>query len=67
MKLIFDMFGRPRGSGGSLHAPQEGVKANESEDMTQERGTASLKPQTHGIQYIRSRPGEGQRDWITSR
>jgi len=42
-KLIFDMFGRLRGSGGFLHAAQEGIKANESEDMTQERGNRIVK------------------------
>jgi len=38
-----------------------GVKANESKDMTRREETASLKPQTHRIQYIRSRVGDRRR------
>ena len=41
--MIFDMFGRLRGSEEVLHAAQEGIKANESEDMTQERGDHIVK------------------------
>jgi len=40
----------------------QGVKANESEDMARREETASLKPRTHRIQYIRSREGDRRRD-----
>jgi len=65
MKLIFDMFGRLRGSGLFYTRHRKGLKQTKA--RTQEKGNRIVKTTNTWDTIHTKQTEEGQRDWITSR